>query len=132
MRFRAPPVPVCRGPPGCAIAYRIVAVTAEFIRELDRLQYDTHNEGPCITSLGTRRPCISGSIRADARWPRFGAAAARLGVNSALSLPLVLRAQVIGVVNAYAYGLDAFDEHAVALGEKFAGLRLCRSTTRGY
>jgi GAF domain-containing protein len=121
MRFRAPPVPVCRGPPGCAIAYRIVAVTAEFIRELDRLQYDTHNEGPCITSLGTRRPCISGSIRADARWPRFGAAAARLGVNSALSLPLVLREQVIGVINAYAYGLDAFDEHAVALGEKFAG-----------
>jgi hypothetical protein len=28
---------------------------------------------------------------------------------------------VIGVINAYADGLDAFDEHAVALGAKFAG-----------
>ncbi|RAU93644.1 hypothetical protein DQP58_15960 [Mycobacterium colombiense] len=97
------------------------AATADFIRELDRLQYDTHSEGPCISSLRTQRLCISGSIRADTRWPRFGAAAARLGVNSALSLPLVLRGEVIGVINAYAYGLDAFDERAATLGEKFAG-----------
>lgn len=47
--------------------------------------------------------CISGSIGKDARWPRFGAAAARLEVNSATSLPLVLGEQLIGAINAYAY-----------------------------
>jgi hypothetical protein len=96
-------------------------VTAEFVRDIDTLQYEVHNEGPCITSMRTRRPCISGSIGDDTRWPRFGGAVARLGVNSALSLPLVLREQVIGVINTYAYSLDAFNEHTVALGAKFAG-----------
>lgn len=97
------------------------AVTAEFVRKIDTLQYEVHHEGPCITSMRTARPCVSGSISDDARWPRFGGAVLRLGVNSALSLPLVLREQVIGVINAYAYTLDAFAEHAVAMGTKFAG-----------
>jgi GAF domain-containing protein len=97
------------------------AMTAEFVRKIDTLQYDLHEEGPCITSMRTGRPCVSGSIADDTRWPRFGGAVAHLGVNSALSLPLVLREQVIGVINAYAYTLDAFAEHAVATGTKFAG-----------
>ena len=97
------------------------AVTAEFVRKIDTLQYEVHHEGPCITSMRTARPCVSGSISDDARWPRFGGAVLHLGVNSALSLPLVLREQVIGVINAYAYTLDAFAEHAVAMGTKFAG-----------
>ena len=97
------------------------AVTAEFVRKIDTLQYELHGEGPCITSMRTARPCVSGSISDDTRWPRFGGAVVRLGVNSALSLPLVLREQVIGVINAYAYALDAFAEHAVAMGTKFAG-----------
>jgi hypothetical protein len=96
-------------------------VTAEFVREIDTLQYEVHHEGPCMSAMQTRRPCISGSLGDETRWPRFGSAVARLGVNSSLSLPLVLREQVIGVINAYAYDLDAFDEHAVALGAKFAG-----------
>ena len=41
-------------------------------------------------------------------------------MNSALSLPLMLGEQVIGAINAYAYGLDAFAEHAVAVGAQFA------------
>jgi GAF domain-containing protein len=97
------------------------AVTAEFVRKIDRLQYELHEEGPCVTSLRTARPCVSGSISDDIRWPRFGGAVVHLGVNSALSLPLVLREQVLGVINAYAYTLDAFAEHAVTLGTKFAG-----------
>ncbi|WAJ42987.1 GAF and ANTAR domain-containing protein [Mycobacterium sp. Aquia_216] len=97
------------------------AVTAEFVRKVDTLQYERHGEGPCITSMHTARPCVSGSISDDTRWPRLGGAMVRLGVNSALSLPLILRKQVIGVINAYAYTLDAFAEHAVAIGTKFAG-----------
>ncbi|MGZ4585700.1 MAG: GAF and ANTAR domain-containing protein [Mycobacterium sp.] len=97
------------------------AVTAAFVRKIDALQYEVHNEGPCVTAMRTGRFCISGSLGEDKRWPHFGEAVARLGVNSALSLPLVLRGQVIGAINAYAYGLDAFAEHAMVTGAKFAG-----------
>jgi GAF domain-containing protein len=97
------------------------AVTTEFVGEIDALQYEVHNEGPCITSMRTRRPCISGSIGHDTRWPNFGGAVARLGVHSALSLPLVLGQRVIGSINAYAHNPDTFDEYAVGMGTKFAG-----------
>lgn len=97
------------------------AVTAEFVRDVDTLQYEVHNEGPCLTSMHTQRPCVSGSIGEDERWPRFGEAVAHLGVNSALSLPLTIGEQVIGAINAYAYSLDAFAEYAVTMGAKFAG-----------
>lgn len=107
--------------PSASMHMQSWAVTDEFVRKIDTLQYELHEEGPCITSLRSARPCVSGSISDDSRWPRFGGAVVRLGVNSALSLPLVLREQVIGVINAYAYTLDAFAEHAVAMGTKFAG-----------
>ena len=108
-------------PSGKPLHIQSWAVTDEFVRKIDTLQYRLHEEGPCMTSLRTARPCVSGSISDDPRWPGFGGAVVRLGVNSALSLPLILREQVIGVINAYAYTLDAFAEHAVAMGTKFAG-----------
>ncbi len=97
------------------------AVSAEFVDDIDTFQYEIHNEGPGITAMRSRRPCISGSIGDDTRWPRFGAAIAHLGVNSALSLPLMLGEQLIGAIDAYAYKPDAFAEHAVEMGAKFAG-----------
>lgn len=53
-------------------------------------------------------------------WPRFGPRVGRLGINSALSLPLVLPGQLIGAINVYARGKNVFDDHAVELGELFA------------
>jgi len=44
----------------------------------------------------------------------------RLGVHSALSLPLLLPGQVVGAINVYAHCKDVFDEHAAELGELFA------------
>lgn len=96
------------------------AVAAEFLRDIETIQYEVHNEGPCITSMQTLRPCISGSIGDDRRWPHFGPAVARRGVHSAMSLPLLLHEKVIGSISTYAYSPDAFAEHAVTLGAKFA------------
>jgi GAF domain-containing protein len=100
---------------------QVWAVTTKLVAEIDTLQYEVYTEGPCITSMRTRRPCISGSIGEDARWPRFGAAASRLGVNSVMSLPLMLGEEMIGAIDAYAYNPDTFAEHAVAMGARFAG-----------
>lgn len=96
-------------------------VTAPFVREIDILQYQILNDGPCITAMQTRQAVVSGALGADPRWTRFGCRAAALGVESALSLPLLIADQVIGSINCYARAGDAFGEHAVRLGSQFAG-----------
>jgi GAF domain-containing protein len=97
------------------------AATAQFVHEIDVVQYEVLDEGPCITCMQSRRPTVSGSLGSDARWPRFGGRVARMGVHSALSLPLIVGEHVIGAINSYASGRDAFGEHAVRWGSQFAG-----------
>jgi len=45
----------------------------------------------------------------------------RLGLHSALSLPLLLPDRVLGAMSVYAHDRDAFNTHAIGLGEAFAG-----------
>lgn len=97
------------------------STTAEFVREIDAIQYEDLSEGPCIACMQSGRPVVSGSLGSDSRWPRFGGRVARMGVHSALALPLVVGDQVIGAINSYANSRDAFGEHAVQLGSQFAG-----------
>ena len=97
-----------------------LAASAPFVAEIDEIQYVTLNEGPCITAALERRTVRSGSLGGEKMWPRFGPRVGRLGVHSALSLPLLLPDQVVGAINVYAYGRDVFDEHAAELGELFA------------
>ena len=97
------------------------AATAVFVNDIDTVQYDDLKEGPCLTCMQSRRPVVSGSLGSDSRWPHFGGRVARMGVHSALSLPLVVGDEVIGAINSYANSRDAFGEHAVRLGSQFAG-----------
>jgi GAF domain-containing protein len=102
-------------------ALQIGTATARFVHEIDTVQYNELNEGPCITCMQSRRATVSGSLGSDSRWPRFGGRVARMGVHSALSLPLMLGDHAIGAINCYATSQDAFGEHAVRLGSQFAG-----------
>src|SRR6202048_2151651 len=97
-----------------------LASSAPFVAEIDEIQYVTLHEGPCITAALERRTVRSGSLGGEKMWPRFGPRVGRLGVHSALSLPLLLPDQVVGAINVYAHGKDVFDEHAAELGEMFA------------
>jgi GAF domain-containing protein len=98
-----------------------LAASAAFVAEIDEIQYVTLKEGPCITAALERRTVRSGSLGGEKMWPRFGPRVGRLGVHSALSLPLLLLSgQVIGAINVYAHGKDVFDEYAAELGELFA------------
>jgi GAF domain-containing protein/ANTAR domain-containing protein len=97
-----------------------LAASAPFVTEIDEIQYVTLNEGPCITAALERRTVRSGSLGGEKMWPRFGPRVGRLGVHSAMSLPLLLPDRVVGAINVYAYGKDAFDEHAAEFGELFA------------
>ena len=97
------------------------AATAEFVEDIDTVQYEELNEGPCITCMQSGRATVSGSLGCDPRWPRFGGRVARMGVHSALSLPLMVDDRMVGAINSYARARDAFGEHAVQLGTQFAG-----------
>ena len=63
------------------------AVTAPIVREIDHLQYDICQEGPCLTAMQNRRAVISGSLGNDPRWPRFGARVALRASLSAWTAP---------------------------------------------
>jgi GAF domain-containing protein len=97
-----------------------LAASAPFVAEIDDIQYVTLREGPCITAALQRQTVRSGSLGGEKMWPRFGPRVGRLGVHSALSLPLLLPDQVVGAINVYAHDKDVFDEHAAELGEMFA------------
>ncbi len=97
-----------------------LAASAPFVAEIDEIQYVNLKEGPCIMAALERRTVRSGSLGGEKMWPRFGPRVGRLGVHSALSLPMLLSGQVIGAINVYAHGKDVFGEHAAELGELFA------------
>ncbi len=96
-----------------------IVASTEFVKEVDAVQYGL-GEGPCITAAAERRTIRSGSLNTESLWPRFGPRVARLGIYSALSLPLLMGDAVLGAMNVYAHAEHAFDDHAVTLGEKFA------------
>lgn len=96
-----------------------IVASADFVREVDAVQYGI-GEGPCITAAAAGVTVRSGSLGADATWPRFGARVRRMGVHSALSLPLVTPLGILGAMNVYAHAENAFDDRAVELGELFA------------
>ncbi len=97
-----------------------LAASHPFVSEIDEIQYVTLNEGPCITAALEGRTVRSGSLGGEKMWPRFGPRVGRLGIHSALSLPLLLPGQVVGAINVYAREKDVFDDHAAELGELFA------------
>jgi GAF domain-containing protein len=97
-----------------------LAASHPFVSEIDEIQYVSLNEGPCITAALEGRTVRSGSLGGEKMWPRFGPRVGRLGIHSALSLPLLLPGQVVGAINVYARGKDVFDDHAAELGELFA------------
>ena len=97
----------------------IIVKSADFVKRIDDIQYAL-GEGPCITAAAEGVTMRSGSLGGDARWPRFGPRAGRLGVHSVLSLPLITPTGVVGAMNVYAHAHDAFDERAEQLGEMYA------------
>jgi len=102
--------------------HRVEALAAShpFVSQIDEIQYVTLREGPCITAASERRTVRSGSLGGERMWPRFGPRVGRLGIHSALSLPLILPGHLVGAINVYARGKDVFDDRAVELGELFA------------
>lgn len=90
-----------------------------FVHAVDALQYGI-GEGPCLLAVELRMTQVSDSLGREPHWPRFGPQAERLGVHSALSLPLLVRDRVVGALNVYSRSRSAFDAESVRTGELFA------------
>ena len=105
---------------GDRVGGQVLAASHPFVAEIDEIQYSTLNEGPCITAALEHRTVRSGSLGGEKMWPRFGPRVGRLGVHSALSLPLLLSDRAVGAINVYSREKDAFDDRAAELGELFA------------
>lgn len=98
-----------------------LAASHQFVREIDAIQYEAVNEGPCITAAAQQRPMRTGDVGADSRWPRFGPRVGRLGVHSVMSLPMLMPDGAgVGAINTYSRARDSFDGHAVQVGLLFA------------
>lgn len=98
-----------------------VVATGGFVEAVDDIQYRLA-EGPCVSAVAEARTYTSGNLGGSTRWPRFGPRAGRLGVHSALSLPLLRPdGTALGALNVYAHRRDCFDEAAIGIGEAFAG-----------
>lgn len=75
-----------------------IASSSDLVSQIDVLQDDVLNEGPCITAAAERRTVRSGSLGTDPKWPGFGPKVSDAGVHSALSLPiLALRSAPLSV-----------------------------------
>src|SRR3954447_1834095 len=87
--------------------------------EIDRAQYRT-GEGPCVEAYRTGVVQTIESTLLPGAWQEFRDSAARHGVLSTLSLPLVVHGAPIGALNLYAHAENAFDQENRHVAELFA------------
>jgi GAF domain-containing protein len=89
------------------------------VPEIDRAQYRT-GDGPCVDAYREGVPHVIHSTREPGRWQAFRDSAAKHGVLSTLSLPLLTHDGSIGALNLYAETEHAYDDKDREIGELFA------------
>jgi GAF domain-containing protein len=86
--------------------------------ELVQIQND---QGPCLDCFRTGQPVTAADLTSSGQpWPRFAAAATAAGFRAVEALPMRLRDQVIGALNLFATGPDAFDPADLRVGQALA------------
>jgi len=98
-----------RSPDG---TYHTPILTDPIADELDQVQYAT-GEGPCVESARDPGPAsaLCGDLANAPEWPKFGPAAAKLGMHSVLAVALLPDArppQLTGALNLYSGQRNGF------------------------
>jgi GAF domain-containing protein len=89
------------------------------VPEIDQAQYRT-GQGPCLDAYREGRPYIIDSTLEPGRWQEFRDSAARHGVLSTMSLPLVTHEGPIGALNLYAETERSYTADDESIAELFA------------
>jgi GAF domain-containing protein len=88
--------------------FESLAGTTDLPHRLDELQM-TFNEGPCVEAALDDVIVRTDDFRAEARWPKYSAAAVEIGVLSGLSIKLYTAERTAGALNLFAFKPNAFD-----------------------
>lgn len=96
-----------------------LAVTDPLVGEADRLQYEL-GEGPCVDAMTEQRDFACEDLSSDPRWPRWGPAAAALGLTSLLAARMTTADEPFGALNLYARHPRRFTHGDVDLAHVFA------------
>lgn len=97
-----------------------VGVTTDALADAAEQARIAAGEGPAMTAVAEQRPAVSGALASDGRWPRFAGRAARLGINSALAVPLSLDGTMLGAMSLYARAPSAFDDADAHMALEYA------------
>ncbi len=95
------------------------AYSDDLAMEADEVQY-SNDDGPCVDAIRSGSINSVPSMRAEQRWPPYVVGAMAKGVGSSLSLPLMVRDDVIGALNMYARREGAFQNGENHIATKFA------------
>lgn len=95
------------------------ASSAAVVERADALQHEL-GEGPCLQVIWTHDTFLVEDMASDERWPRWGPAAAELGLCSILAVRLFTHGQTHGALNLYACTPRHFDADDVAVAHIYA------------
>lgn len=83
------------------------AATTPRVDRAHQLQVE-YDEGPCLDAINGRATYRTDDVGSDLRWPRWGPAAAAIGIHSAVGVRLATRTRGYGSLNIYADRPSAF------------------------
>jgi GAF domain-containing protein len=98
----------------------VVIVVTDTLADAADQARDAAGEGPAVTAVAEQGVVIAGALASDSRWPRFAGRVARLGINSALAVPLSLDGTRLGSMSLYARAPHAFAEADAQLALEYA------------
>jgi GAF domain-containing protein len=99
--------------------FESLADTTGLAAELDKLQHD-FGEGPCAEAALEETVVRSDDLRKESRWPRYAAAAVKLGVLSGLSFKLYTADRTAGALNLFSFSANVWDTDAETTGAVLA------------
>jgi len=94
-----------------ARSHRTTAASDPLVEQADALQYDL-GSGPCLSAWGEGTAVRVDDLSTEVRWPAWTAAAAALGVQSMLSVPLVTAGTSVGAMKVYSRHRHTYDDRA--------------------
>jgi len=91
-----------------------------FARRLQHIEQRA-GRGPCSEALRTREPARVADLVEDDRWIGYRSRALAAGLRSSLSVPLVVREDVLGALSFYSRAPHGFSESDARRAEAFTG-----------
>lgn len=95
------------------------AATTKRVDEAHQLQA-RYDEGPCLDAIKGRATYRSDDVKTDPRWPKWGPAAAEIGIRSTLGVRLATRDRGYGSLNLYSDRTGAFTADDEPIAEMLA------------